>query len=157
AVSPALVAVGALLVAAASATQDIVIDPFRTESLDDREQAAGMASYVAAYRIGMLASPACALVLVGAFEGLGIVRPAAWTGGSGVMAALVVIGIATTWLATEPEKSAAAEAAHARENPVMRVATAAGGAFSEFLTRDMAFVALAFVVLYKFTDAFAGA
>ena len=31
------------------------------------------------------------------------------------------------------------------------------GAFSEFLTRDMAFVVLAFVVLFKFCDAFAGA
>src|SRR5688500_18496241 len=56
AASPGLVALGALLVATASATQDIVIDAFRVESLDEREQAAGMASYVAAYRIGMLAS-----------------------------------------------------------------------------------------------------
>jgi PAT family beta-lactamase induction signal transducer AmpG len=157
AVSPPLVAVGALLVATASATQDIVIDAFRIESLDDREQAAGMASYVAAYRIGMLASTAGALFLVSGFEGLGIGRHAAWTWGYVVMAALVVIGIATALLATEPEKSAAAEAVHARENPVMRVAKAAGGAFSEFLTRDMALVALAFVVLYKFTDAFSGA
>src|SRR5207253_7902442 len=59
--------------------------------------------------------------------------------------------------ATEPEKSAAAETAHATERPLTRVAKAAIGAFSEFLTRDMALVALAFVVLYKFTDAFAGA
>src|SRR6187549_630826 len=44
----------ALLVAAASATQDILIDAFRIESLDSSEQAAGMASYVAAYRVGML-------------------------------------------------------------------------------------------------------
>src|SRR2546426_1225412 len=43
---------GALLVATASATQDIVIDAFRIESLPESEQAAGMASYVAAYRIG---------------------------------------------------------------------------------------------------------
>jgi PAT family beta-lactamase induction signal transducer AmpG len=157
AASPALVAVGALLVATASATQDIVIDAFRIESLDDREQAAGMASYVAAYRIGMLASTAGALFLVSAFEGLGTGRHAAWTWGYAVMAALVVIGIVTTLLATEPEKSAAAEAAHARENPAMRVVKAAAGAFSEFLTRDMALIALAFVVLYKFTDAFAGA
>src|SRR5437899_8094218 len=46
--SPLLVAVGALLVATASATQDIVIDAFRVESLNESEQAAGMASYVAA-------------------------------------------------------------------------------------------------------------
>src|SRR5476651_1847106 len=50
------VAIGALLVATASATQDIVIDAFRVESLEESEQAAGMASYVAAYRIGMLVS-----------------------------------------------------------------------------------------------------
>ena len=33
---------------------------------------------------------------------------------------------------------------------------AARGAFSEFLTREMAVVVLLFVVLYKFCDAFAG-
>src|SRR6185437_7653974 len=42
AISPALVALGALLVAAASATQDIVVDAFRVESLPENEQAAGM-------------------------------------------------------------------------------------------------------------------
>src|SRR3954469_18563009 len=56
--APFKVAIGALLVAAASATQDIVIDAFRVESLDESEQAAGMASYVAAYRVGMLVSTA---------------------------------------------------------------------------------------------------
>src|SRR5689334_21946835 len=151
------VAIGALLVATASATQDIVVDAFRVESLDESEQAAGMASYVAAYRIGMLVSTAGALFLVSGFQALGSGRHAAWTWGYVVMAALVLIGIATTLVATEPEKSAAAEAAHAREHPLARVVKAAAGAFSEFLTRDMALAALAFVVLYKFTDAFAGA
>ena len=42
ATSPALVAFGALLVATASATQDIVVDAFRVESLPENEQAAGM-------------------------------------------------------------------------------------------------------------------
>src|SRR6202011_4806959 len=51
-----LLALGALLVAAMSSTQDIVVDAFRVESLPESEQAAGMASYVAAYRIGMLVS-----------------------------------------------------------------------------------------------------
>ncbi len=68
AISPWTVAFGALLVATASATQDIVIDAFRVESLDKSEQAAGMASYVAAYRIGMLASTVGVLYLVAAFE-----------------------------------------------------------------------------------------
>jgi MFS transporter, PAT family, beta-lactamase induction signal transducer AmpG len=160
AASPWLVALGALLVATASATQDIVIDAFRIESLPESEQAAGMASYVAAYRIGMLVSTAGALFLVSGFEGLGYGKSAAWTAGYLAMAALVVIGIATVLVATEPEKSAAAvteHAAQARQNPIERVAIAAYSAFAEFLTRDMAVVALAFVVLYKFCDAFAGA
>src|SRR5262249_39195284 len=70
--------------------------------------------------------------------------------------ALVVIGILATFFATEPAKSAAANAAHAAEKPLARVVHAAIGAFSEFLSREMAFVILAFVVLFKFTDALAG-
>src|SRR4249919_2453590 len=46
--SPFFVALAALLVAATSSTQDIVVDAFRVESLSESEQAAGMASYVAA-------------------------------------------------------------------------------------------------------------
>ncbi len=56
--SPLSVALAALLVAAMSSTQDIVVDAFRVESLPESEQAAGMASYVFAYRIGLLVSTA---------------------------------------------------------------------------------------------------
>src|SRR6201995_5428473 len=136
ATSPALVAFGALLVATASATQDIVVDAFRVESLPENEQAAGMASYVAAYRID---------------------TQAAWHWGYVSMAALVLIGTATALLATEPERSVLAEAAHAHQKRFARVAEAAVGAFKDFLTTEMAFVALAFVVLFKFTDALPGA
>src|ERR1700684_4007583 len=73
-----VVGVGALLVATASATQDIVVDAFRVESLSESEQAAGMASYVAAYRIGMLASTAGALFFVRAFQGIRVEHQGAW-------------------------------------------------------------------------------
>src|SRR6202451_3575298 len=157
AVSPLLVASGALLVATASATQDIIVDAFRVESLDESEQAAGMASYVAAYRIGMLVSTAGALFMVSGFQSFGLDHHAAWRAGYVVMAAFVLIGIVTTLCAAEPEKAAAANAVHARETSLKRVIEAAVGAFSEFLSRDMALVALVFVVLYKFTDALSGA
>src|SRR3954471_10408687 len=75
--SPFFVALGALLVASASATQDIVVDAYRVESLAENEQAAGMASYVAAYRVGMVASTAGALFLVTGFESTGITRTSA--------------------------------------------------------------------------------
>jgi PAT family beta-lactamase induction signal transducer AmpG len=155
-VSPFLVAIGALLVATASATQDIVVDAFRVESLDESEQAAGMASYVAAYRIGMLVSTAGALFIVSGFEGAIGARGAAWMWGYVVMAALVLIGTVTALAATEPEQSARAEAATRTETAFTRVLNAAIGAFSEFLTRRDAWAALAFVVLFKFTDAFSG-
>ncbi|HEY4821368.1 MAG TPA: MFS transporter [Xanthobacteraceae bacterium] len=158
--APWLVALAALLVATASATQDIVIDAFRVESLPESEQAAGMASYVAAYRIGMLVSTAGALFLVTRFEVMGFGENAAWTAGYIAMAGFVVIGMVTTLIATEPAKSDLAQAdhaAHARENVVARVARTAFTAFTEFLSRDAAIAVLVFVVLFKFTDALAGA
>ena len=155
------VAIGALLVATASATQDIVVDAFRVESLPENEQAAGMAGYVAAYRIGMLVSTAGVLFLVSFFEqGLGFARGVAWHDGLLAMAGLVVVGMAAGILATEPEKSAAAVAAHAKDSVVVRVIKTAVSSFVDFFSHDPAVVVLtvlAFVVLYKFTDAFAGA
>src|SRR6266568_1251548 len=150
------VALGALLVAAMSSTQDIVVDAFRVESLPESEQAAGMASYVAAYRIGMLVSTAGALFMVSAFEGTGLTRSSAWMWGYVVMAAMVLIGTVTALAATEPEQSVRAEAAIRTETAFARVLHAAIGAFTEFLVRKDAWAALAFVVLFKFTDAFSG-
>jgi PAT family beta-lactamase induction signal transducer AmpG len=154
--SPWFVALAALLVAAMSSTQDIVVDAFRVESLPESEQAAGMASYVAAYRIGMLVSTAGALFIVSGFEGTGIARTSAWMWGYAVMAALVLIGTVTALSATEPGQSARVETATQAETAFARVLQAAIGAFSEFLTRKNALAALAFVVLFKFTDAFSG-
>lgn len=178
--SPLVVVAGAaLLVATASATQDILIDAFRVESLDKSEQAAGMASYVAAYRIGMLISTAGALYIVSGFEVLGTGKDAAWSLGYAVMAVLCGIGLVTTLLATEPKRSEVTatdwqaqrpDVAHWRFGPFSallkpiasralntRIGVTAYSAFSEFLMRDMAVLALVFVVLYKFCDAFAGA
>ena len=154
--SPLFVALGALLVAAMSSTQDLVVDAFRVESLPESEQAAGMASYVAAYRIGMLVSTAGVLFIVSGFERTGITRNSAWMWGYVVMAALILIGTITALVATEPEQSARAEAATGAESALSRVLHAASGAFAEFLTRKNALAALTFVVLFKFTDAFSG-
>jgi PAT family beta-lactamase induction signal transducer AmpG len=153
-------AIAALLVATASATQDIVIDAFRVESLPRNEQAAGMASYVAAYRVGALVSGAGTLFLVSGVESLGFSTQTAWTAGYAAMAALVSVGIGATLLAAEPAKSAAAaaeHAAHAQESRFKRVAATTIGAFVDFFSRDLAVVVLAFVVLFKLADALAGA
>ncbi len=150
------VALAAFLVAVAAATQDIVIDAFRVESLPEREQAAGMAAFVAAYRVGTLASTVGALLLVSAFEAYGFSRPSAWTASYIVMALLVVVGMVTALIATEPENSATAGATPMEGRSIARVWNTALGAFSDFLSRDAAFVVLVFIVLFKFTDALAG-
>ncbi|MCK0195801.1 MFS transporter [Ancylobacter sp. 6x-1] len=156
--APAMVALVALLVATASATQDIVIDAYRVERLDPSEQAAGMGAYVAAYRVGMVVSTAGILFLVsGIQEKLGVPGPVAWRYGYLVMAAAVGIGLITALVSGEPSAPQGAEADEERhERPLKRVFHAAAGAFTEFLTRPMAVAILAFVVLYKFCDAFAG-
>src|SRR3954469_12217446 len=119
--SPLFVALGALLVATMSSTQDIVVDAFRVESLAESEQAAGMASYVAAYRIGMLVSTAGALVVVSAFETSGLSRPSSWTWGYVVMAGLVLIGTITALAATEPAQSKLAAAGMSADTALSRV------------------------------------
>ncbi len=160
AISPWLVAGAALLVTTASATQDIVIDAFRVESLPENEQAAGMASYVAAYRIAVLISGAGALFLVSGFVLLGLGKQAAYHATYLTMAVLVVVGIIATLFANEPTKSAAAEAdhaVHAQDNAWKRIFESGVASFSEFLKYDMAVAVLIFVMLFKLADALASA
>lgn len=149
----------ALFIATAAATQDILIDAYRIESLPEDEQAAGMASYVAAYRIGTLVSTAGMLFIVSGLREFQFDLGSAWMLGYFAMAVIATIGVATAIIAREPARSAAAEAdhaAHAADNPFKRVLRATIGAFQDLLTREMAIASLVFVVLFKFTDAFAG-
>ena len=183
-----LVAAGGLMLATASATQDIVVDAFRIESLPgESERDAGMASYVAAYRVGMLISSAGAMYLVSGVEALGLTKNQAWTAGYAAMALLVLVGLAAALAATEPAPPAIARPAEARQQALRRVAIAVlillppylllrfllPGfqwlsslvvlavvivlAVREFRGRDLAIVFLLFVVLFKLTDAMSGA
>jgi PAT family beta-lactamase induction signal transducer AmpG len=154
--APWFAAFAALLVATASATQDIVVDAFRVESLPEPEQAAGMAAYVAAYRVGMLVSTAGLLFLVSYVESTGFAKAMSWRIGYAIMALMVLIGTATALVATEPAQSRDAARALSGQTAVVRVWGAAVGAFGEFLRRPDALAILAFVVLFKFTDSFSG-
>ena len=66
--SVAVTAAIAVVVAALSATQDIVLDAYRVERLERDEQAAGSAVFVFGYRMGMLVAGAGALFLAGYFQ-----------------------------------------------------------------------------------------
>ncbi len=156
--SPWGIAFAALLVTTASATQDIVIDAFRVESLGESEQAAGMASYVAAYRIAALVSGAGALLLVSAFVNYGFDQQRAYSATYVAMASLIVVGMLATLLAVEPESSVRASADHAspgNDHAWQRLLKVAIASLKDFLSRDTAVAILLFVVLFKLADAMA--
>jgi PAT family beta-lactamase induction signal transducer AmpG len=154
--APFAVAIAALLVTTASATQDIVIDAFRVESLAESEQAAGMASYVAAYRIAALVSGAGALLLVSGFVNAGLDQQQAYGATYVAMAAMVVVGLIASLLADEPASSSRAAAEHTGPGG-RRMAEVAIASLKDFLSRDAAIAVLLFVVLFKLADALATA
>ena len=155
-IAPFGVAIAALLVATASATQDIVIDAFRVESLPESEQAAGMASYVAAYRIAALVSGAGALMVVSGFVNLGFDQQRAYGAAYVVMATLIVIGLLGSLLAVEPAASGRARA-ELTGSGGKRMVEVALASLKDFLSRDAAIAVLLFVVLFKLADALATA
>jgi PAT family beta-lactamase induction signal transducer AmpG len=154
--APLVVGLGALLVAFASATQDIVIDAYRVESLPTDEQAAGMAGYVAAYRIGMLASGAGVIGLTAWLEAQGVDREIIWPIAYAVAAALVLVGLLAVLIGREPAAPETLAGPAAKADALTRVFRTAWAAFADFLRRDAAIAVLIFVVLYKLCDALAG-
>ncbi len=106
-------AFAAIFLGFSSATQDIVIDAYRIESADTSLQALMSSTYIAGYRIGMLASGAGALVLASYF---GSEKAAysylAWHQTYLYMAAFMLIGVCTTLLIPEPEKKDGIQSQH---------------------------------------------
>jgi len=150
---PVLTVMLALLVAFASASQDIVIDAFRVEYLAEHQQAAGVATYSAGYRVAMLVSTAGMFEIVSYFQDSGLAGNAGWAFGYLVMAAFVVIGIFTVFSLPEPPPPTIADAS---PSIGQRLSNAVWAPFAEFLSRDGWLAILLFVTLFKFGDAFAG-
>jgi len=134
-----LLAALALAVAFLSASQDIVFDALRADVLGAEERGAGAAMSVLGYRIAMLVSGGLALIAADRWLG--------WAGTYGLMAALMLVGIAAVWAADEPETPALAP---------RTLGAAVREPLAEYFTRDGAWWLLGLIVLYKLGDAFAG-
>ena len=159
-----LTALLAIVVAFASASQDIVIDAYRVEILEERQLAAGAAAVVFGYRIGMLVSGAGALYLTSVV---------AWPVVYAVMAALILVGVATALLNPEPSVMDTSETG-SREREIeawLAVRPYLSGSlgvalawlyiavvcpFTEFMSRPAWAAILLFVIFYKFGDSLAG-
>src|SRR5208283_3169456 len=90
---PGITALAAVIVAFLSASQDIVIDAYRIELLRPEEQGAGAAATQWGYRVGMLVASAGALYAA-SFGG--------WSFAYGLMAGLMMVGMAAVWFTPEP-------------------------------------------------------
>ncbi len=136
----ALAAMAALafFVAFSSASQDIVIDAYRTDLLTEKERGAGTAASIVGWRIGMLVSGAAALVLS---DHIG------WQNTYLLMAGFMVVGMVAVVFAPEPDSAIVAPKS---------MAEAVCGPLADFFSRRWAIMLLLAIVLYKLSDAYAG-
>ena len=99
-----IMALGAVLLGFSAVTQDIVIDAYRIESAPSQMQTALSATYVGGYRIGMIVSGAGALYLADFFgSSEAAYSYAAWQKTYLIMAAVMLIAVATTLFIREPK------------------------------------------------------
>jgi PAT family beta-lactamase induction signal transducer AmpG len=93
----------AVVVAFASATQDIAVDAYRLEIVDDTRQAALAASYMAGYRVAVLLSTAGALYFAGWFGNADAgYQHGAWASTYLLFAMIMLPGLITTLWMREP-------------------------------------------------------
>ncbi|MBL8650432.1 MAG: MFS transporter [Sphingopyxis sp.] len=140
-------ALWALITAFLSATQDIVIDAYRIEILEEDEFAHGTASNQFGYRTGNLIAGAGTIYFASA-EGLGL----GWATAYGLTAFCIVPAIiGALWVG--PGKFVDRFENAAGMKPGQWLTEAVVNPFREFLTRHGAFLILGFVLVYKVGDA----
>lgn len=151
-----------VVVAFASATQDVALDAWRIEAVEVERQGAMAASYMFGYRVALLVSGAGALYIADFVD---------WQLAYLAMAALMMVGMVTVFIVGEPEhrvsemteemerRMADAVARHAHLPAVLqRVAAwftgAVVGPFVDFFRRNgnKALFILALIGLYKLSD-----
>ncbi|MGE3262172.1 MAG: MFS transporter [Bacteriovoracia bacterium] len=135
----ALFSLLAFLLAFFSASQDIVIDAYRTEIIEDeKELGAGASTYITGYRIATLVSGGVAL---------GLVDQIGWKHVYFLMASINLVGLVTVLLSKEPK--------------VTREVKTQTGSFTkpfiEFFQRSGAMEILIFVMVYKLSTLMATA
>jgi MFS transporter, PAT family, beta-lactamase induction signal transducer AmpG len=128
----------AFFVAFFSASQDVVIDAYRTDVTRQEERGVAVAVSVTGYRVAMLVSGAVAMI---------ISQPLGWENTYILMAFLMTIGMCGTFWGPEPERLTTAPKS---------LAEAVSGPFKNFMSRPTALMFLAMIILYKLGDAFAG-
>ena len=164
----------ALLVAFASATQDIALDAYRIESAEVDKQAALAAMYQTGYRLAMIWAGAGVLWIAAMSAGTAGYSASAWTTAYFAMAASMLVGIVTVLVSAEPapqaqsgsdpEERALAErlVADGMQPYLARGAawlrTAVIGPFADFIARYRwhALLLLMLIAVYRISDVVMG-
>ena len=135
-----MLAINAIAITFFSASQDISLDAYRTDVLQDREMGAGAAVFVLGYRIAMISTGALAFFLADRIQ---------WPAVYVVLSTLLLVGIATTFIAPEPVLSDA---------PPKTLFEAVVLPFADFFQRvgPRAALVVLFIVMYKYSDSLAG-
>ena len=136
---PWLVAALALAIAFSSASQDIVIDAYRADVLHEKELGAGAATTVVGYRLAMLTSGAIALIVSDYLP---------WHLIYLLMAGMMLANILFTVTAPEPSE---------RVIPPKTLKDAVWEPLLTYFRRSGAVEMLVFIMVYKLSDAIAGA
>jgi MFS transporter, PAT family, beta-lactamase induction signal transducer AmpG len=145
------VAFAALLVAFASASYDIVVDAYRIEICDEKNMAAGAATYVYGYRIAMWLTGFSSFVIADYFG---------WSVSYIAMATFILIGTITVLLMKEPLyalETVLEKAQSAHENYQKWLQQSVIAPFLDFMSKPHWLIIILFTILYKFGDSLAGA
>ncbi|MEZ5926933.1 MAG: MFS transporter [Parvularculaceae bacterium] len=137
------VAIVAILIAFASATQDIAVDAWRIEAAPVSEQGMMAAMYQYGYRVGILTAGTLALI---------IADKVSWPFAYQTMAALMGVGFLTALFA--PRIEAGHYEPPKRMPPLQALRESVIGPFADFLKRYglSAVVILAFIAVYRIPD-----
>lgn len=136
-----LFSVLAFLVAFFSASQDIVVDAYRTEIIDDKAELGAAASvYIAGYRLATVVSGGAALAMSDHLS---------WTTVYVLMAFINLVGLITVLFAPEPKVVRVREKLNFREGIAQP--------FIEFFQRSGAMEILIFIMVYKISTLMATA
>ncbi|MDB3973105.1 AmpG family muropeptide MFS transporter [Gammaproteobacteria bacterium] len=145
AMNAANVALLAIFVTFFSASQDIVIDAYRRESLSDNEQVLGASSYVLGYRIGMLSAGAGGLILADLMSYQFVYL---------IMALVMIGGVLITLIADEPVNfSEPSTFLDAVRNPFIEFFKRHGDSINNNISIPV--LILLFILLYKVGDTMA--
>ena len=143
-----LLALFSVIVAFGSSTQDIAIDAYRIEAIEEEYQGAMSASYILGYRISLLIAGA------GAFY---VASFTAWSNVYLVMAVLMGVGFGAVMLAKEPlfsRQGLIRETDSALDTQKFTFLNAVVNPFKEFFVRNgsFAFLIILLIGVYRLSD-----